>query len=190
MSRTETKDRPSTSAQAKRVQKRDEIFPGAAGEIFDVQDKNTKGYTRLPRLLPLVVEIINRLDKANAGSLYTVLWCRDWGPGFLEPDDPTVLVFEAGYASSEGRALRTWKERMDVLCKYGFVWSKPKGAREHGYILLRDPHRVVVELSRIPDLIDAKLWTFFKTRCIEIGISLDRYEPVTIPDPMVIPSVS
>lgn len=178
MSRTATKDRPPNQAQAKRLQKRDELWPNAIHEIFnvDAKDKSTKGYARPPRLLPLVIEIINQLDKANAGGLYLVLWCRDWGPGFIEVDDPALFVFEAGYAASENRALRTWGERMAVLTRHRFVLTKPKGSREHGYILLRDPHRVVLELSRTPDLIDATMLDHFKNRCIEIGIDLTRYD--------------
>ncbi|WP_437321099.1 hypothetical protein [Sorangium sp. So ce385] len=176
MSRTDTKDRTNVSSNAKRQQKRDDLWPDAEKEVLDFSDKGTVGYARVPRLLPHIAALIDRLDTTSAGTLYSVLWCRDYGQGFIEVDDPTLLVFEAGYTHSEARALRTWKERMEVLSRYGFVRTKAKGSREHGYILLRNPYRAVLELNRgRPELIDSKWMDLFRSRCTDIGVSLSKY---------------
>lgn len=159
-------------------------WPEAEGEIFDPDSSDKgKGYSRIPRTVPMVAGLIDRLDKRSAGRLYITLWAHDRGHGVVDVKDPEALIFEAGYANRT-RAHRNWLERMQLLVSSGFVWTKPVGTRVHGLVLLRDPHKVVGEMARTGhDKLDA---TWFATwlnafthRCLEIGIDLKHYEGLT-----------
>gem|GEM_PF-4161560 len=53
---------------------------------------------------------------------------------------------EAGYAGKGSRVDRTWRERIDILKKLGFIKTARKGLDECAYILLIDPHIATLKL--------------------------------------------
>jgi hypothetical protein len=124
----------------------------------------------------MVSTLIDELSaKDRPGRLYLALWSYDYGDGYVEVPDPARIALEAGYTS--GRAERTFVERMKTLRDLGFIRARALGSREFGHVLLRDPHRVVLELhasspSRIPDI----WWSAFQARCSSIGVELSLYE--------------
>ena len=171
--------RRSGAAAARRRGKRDEVFPGSAAEIFDTSLPETVGYVRVPRLLPLVTALVNSIgQRVSAGSLYLTLWAYDFGQGFVEIRNPIGVLFEAGYSVSIARAERTWNERIAVLTGARLIRTATNGLLEHGYVLLRDPHRAVFEMQRAGELNGEyrQRWlTVFRQRCLDLGVDPDRY---------------
>lgn len=171
-SRTATVDRPKNSAAIKRKEKRDGVFPDADRETWTA--KGNKGFVPLPRTLPLIAEIANGLSTEKAGGVYLALWFRDFGEGFIEADDPSLLAFEAGYSQSPARAARSWNDRINILAQHGFIKTAQRGNRPNGYILLRDPYRAASELHAAGKIAKAT-WDYLRNRCLEIGVDLDDY---------------
>lgn len=131
------------------------------------------GWARIPRTIPLVATLADLLaGKKKPGRLYLTLWSYEFGDGYIEVGDPASIGFEAGYAAR--RAARSFTERVSELREIGLVRTAPLGVRECGFILLLDPHRVVMKLrERKPQLIPEQWWTAFVARCSAAGIPLD-----------------
>ncbi|MEC7523843.1 MAG: hypothetical protein VYE22_28430 [Myxococcota bacterium] len=158
------------------MKRRDTLWPNAEDLVFD--DK-AGGWAPIPRVVPLVAGLINNLDRVNAGHLYTVLWARNFGTGLVEVHDPVLLAFESGYAKTAGRAERTFRERIEVLCELRFIETKPRGTRAHAYVLLHDPHRAVLRLhEERPDSFPKGWFEHFALRCDEIGVDLAQFRGV------------
>ena len=129
--------------------------------------KLVKGFTTIPRTMPLIMNIIDALTKNKpAGQVYFVLWCRTFDQSLLVIDNPMTLAFEAGFTGE--RALSTWKDRMRSLVELGFIAAKEGPTGQHHFVLLYNPHKVVWDLKkRIQDTTFLQL----QSRAIEIGAS-------------------
>lgn len=168
-------------AQAKRIEIRDGLWPEADGEVF--APRKAKGFARVPRVVPLVARLINALGGAlNAGPLYQTLWAQDWGEGLVEIRSFRALLYEAGYPDNRTRAERTWRERIDVLLKLGFIKTAKNGLEDHGFVLLVDPYLAAVRLeekSETFDSPDQQVWhdwfRQFQIVCTNWGVDLDAY---------------
>src|SRR5258708_4219270 len=102
----------------KREQIRDALWPDAASLVWD--RKKEKGFCTIPRTLALIFTLIDHLQKGkDASRVYFDLWCRAFDDYLVEVPDEESLAYSAGYTS--GRNVRTWRERIHVLEKYGFV---------------------------------------------------------------------
>jgi hypothetical protein len=149
---------------------RDQIWPDAADRVWNWSDN--KGYVHMPRLLPLVMQLIRHVNpKINPSLVYLELWSRCLDGGFLELDDEEAHAYASGYDGQ--RAVRTWRERMRELERLGFIESRRSGNREFGFVLIPDPLHICVELKkrgrpRVPDA----WWTAFLSRAKKIGADL------------------
>ncbi len=151
---------------ARRVSLRSTLWGEVSSQVWD--RKKEKGFCTIPRTLSLVMTLIDELEKGrNASRVYFDLWCRVFDEGLVEISDIEDVAFSSGYGSS-ARNIRTWKERIDLLVKYGFVSVKPSGTRKYGYILLRHPHLVVQELRK-RRLVPEGWFGAFMKRLTEIG---------------------
>lgn len=160
--------RPNKAA-ARRVEIRDNLWPGAGPEIWDRHAES--GFCTIPKTLPLIMTLIDDLEKGkNASRVYLDLWCRGFDEGLVEVTDEDVFAFSAGY-DTPGRGVRSWRERIEILEELGFIRVKPNGSRKYGYILLRHPHKVIQEL-RGDGKIDDAWWGAFLKRTTEIGCVL------------------
>ena len=137
------------------------------------EDKTRKGYTTMPRTMPLIVNLINDVSKqvtngksVPAGKSYLVLWCRVWDEGFLKIDSEAAAALEAGYAGE--RNVTTWREHLAVLKDLGFIDCKEGPAGPFQYVLIYNPYQVIKAL-------DAKGWvqqptyTALFQRAMDIG---------------------
>jgi hypothetical protein len=160
-----------------RIKLREHLFPGSEGEIFAPSIRTTVGFCRPPRVITLVAGLADLAQqKVAPGRLYMSLWVHDWGEGLVEVD-PGELIYEADPTLSALRADRHFREKMKALAGLGLIQTSPRGHREHGYALLRDPHLAVLELQ--PQLASQEWWTrwwgAFEGRCREVGVDLDAY---------------
>jgi hypothetical protein len=160
------------AAAQRREDIRDQLWEGAAAEVWN--RKKEFGYITIPRTLPLLMTLIDELAKGkNASQVYCELWCRTFDEGLVEVDDEEEMSFASGYVTP-GRGVRTWRERIEILRKYGFIRVKPRGTRKYGYILLRHPHQVVMELRSKKLISNENWWGSFLRRTNEIKAKLPK----------------
>jgi hypothetical protein len=165
--------RSPSKAARKRKEKRNLLWPEAPDEIWDTETSD--GWRVLPRVLNLAMEAINNLGSPlNAGSVYLGLWLRDMNECFQEITDEQALAWEAGYRHTDNRAVRSWRERMDVLAALGFIRVKSHGARARAFVLLRDPHLVLAELH-VQGRLAENEWLYIESRCLDLSIDLGQY---------------
>src|SRR5581483_6170 len=153
-------------AETKREALRDKLFPGSANDIYD--RKIHDGYSTIPRTIGLMLTLIEGLsDKGkNPSRVYSELWFRTHDCKLIEVKD------EAEIAYASGLSVRRWRERIDVLEKLGFIKVAPNGQKKYGYILLRNPNNVVLEMKKSGNVVPSEWWGAYTKRCIEIGYPL------------------
>lgn len=154
----------------RRVELRDELFPGAAQEVWHRLEND--GFSTVPRLLPLISSLVNDLSKeGDPSSVYWDLWCRVFDEGFVIIESEEECAYSSGYRGT--RAIRTWRERMFVLEGLGFIKIRPSGLRRFAHVLVVNPLLAVARLKkagkpRIPD----EWWGAYKQRADVVGAAL------------------
>lgn len=154
-----------TAATRRRLKLRAEFWPNLGDDAF-WNRKSFTGFTTIPRTLPLIMFAIDQVDARNAGRVYFDLWCRAFDDYVVEIKDESEAAFASGYKGQ--RAVRSWRERVDVLEKYGFVKVHKGPNGTYRYIALLDPHRVIDELET-RGLVDEKIVSALRIQMIEIG---------------------
>lgn len=171
---TTKKNTKANAIKNKNKKLRIELF----GEDSDhkIWDIDEKGFTSIPRTLPLIMSLfteINENKNKNPGQVYLDLWCLSWDGAMVEIKSEEDRAYSCGYTTS--RALRTWRERMSELVKFGFIEAKKKGNNPFGYVLIINPYIVI---KRMID--DKKLpehWsTAFLSRMNDIGVEFPVLE--------------
>ena len=102
--------------------------------------------------------------------------------GFIEMTHEEDHAYAAGYWGPRGT--RTWRERMELLEKNGFIKSKPKGNRRYGYVLIVHPS-VAIEQLRAQNKLPAGWWDTYRARQIETKET--PYEDL-VPEPVQKPA--
>ena len=123
------------------LETRERLWPEFGEEVWS--RKGSKGFTTIPRILPLILGLITKATNSKGGNpsmVYMDLWCRINDQGFVEVTDEADFAYSAGYFTT--RATRTWKSHVKQLIELGFVKAAVKGNREFGYLLLLDPYLV------------------------------------------------
>lgn len=165
---------------------REQLWPGVENsQLWLREDKDTiKGFTTIPRTMPLLMNLINDASKqvasgkaVPAGKAYLVLWCRVFDEGFLKIENEATAALEAGYAGE--RNVSTWREHMRVLKELGFIDFKPGPAGPCQYILLWNPHRVV-QMLRAKGWVQDLTYVAIYQRAIEVGAT--EFDTDTDPD--------
>jgi len=151
-------------ATERREKLREEFFKGEDAWTGD----NEKGWFRVPRTLPLILELLK--DKSLSGNydpsgVYLELMARHISGGIIEMTDESAHAFGAGYFGP--RAVRSWQERMKVLEKNGFIKTKQIGNQRYKYVLLVHPTVAVQRLREAGKVSDA-WWDAFRARQIEV----------------------
>ncbi len=162
--------KPVTVAAARRVQMRDQIWPGEAERLWHRTKED--GFSTIPRTLPLVMTLIDDLKGKgrDASRVYFDLWCRQMDDSFVEVTDEEAFAYSCGY-STPGRNVRTCRERTDLLRELGFISGRPDGSRKYGYVLLHHPHLVVADLQKT-GRIKPEWWWAFTKRATQVGAIL------------------
>jgi hypothetical protein len=108
--------------------------------------KESDGFATIPRTLPYFYKIMDDLSKSKpVSSTYFALWSRLWDPsGLIKINNSLMLALESGFSGQ--RAVTTWRSRMKILEKLGFIKTKPLGLEPYGYVLLVNPYYVVKKL--------------------------------------------
>lgn len=162
----------------KREEIREEFWPGKASLIWDPSSQKLKGFVGVSRLTPWITTLIRHLAKAKSGDptgVYWEFWCRHMGQGIVEIKDEEECAFAAGYTSS--RALRTWRDHVQMLKDLGFADFTEVGNRKVGYVFLPNPlgiARWYSDKGKTPK----GWWASFRSRAREIGADIpDSIDP-------------
>lgn len=119
-----------------------EVF-GSIDEQHIWHRKKAKGFTTIPRTMPLLGAIMDSLSGKGVplSRTYLELWCRTNDDGFVTLSKPAETAFASGFSGE--RAIFTWKERLRRLEDLGFIWSKPGISGAFHYVQLWNPYLVV-----------------------------------------------
>lgn len=162
-----------SKADQRREELRERLWPESANLIWS--RKTNDGFITIPRLLPLVMRLIDSLSRKGAPSVvYLDLWTRSFDQGIVTVVDEETFAYSSGYSGT--RAVRTWREHVQKLADLGFIKIKPQGNREIAHILILNPLQVCADLYRgKPHVVTDEWWTAFVHRAGEIG--------AIVPDP-------
>ena len=156
------------------LQMREELWPSIGSDKLWLRtDLSRKGYTTIPRGMPLFMKIISSASKqvtsgksVPAGQAYLVLWCRVFDEGLVKIDNDTTAAFEAGYSGE--RSVSTWREHLRVLKELDFIDYKPGPAGPGQYVLLLNPYHAVRHL-RASGWVQDVTYTALMQRMSDIG---------------------
>jgi len=160
---------------AERAQQQLELhFPGVS-DIWIWNRKRDHGYTTMPRILPIAMQAIDEYSKGvPAGHTLFCLWARSPDHVLVTIEHPATFAAEAGFYGL--RAVDTWRKRMKVLAKLGFIIPKKGPTGDFHYVLLMSPIVAVERMYQTPrkeDLaqrqIGTDLYARFVDRLAQIG---------------------
>ena len=159
---------------------RAEAFPDVKDDqIWNIKDKHrTKGFTPIPRAMPLIGVIMDNLSgkgKPVSGT-YLELWCRSFENGFLILSKPRETAFASGFSGE--RAISTWKQRIRKLEELEFIKLQSGAAGEFNYVQILNPYHVI-EKHKMADSpgFSRQHYMALKERYIEIGATdLDHFK--------------
>ena len=132
--------------------------------------QNASGFTTIPRILPLVIRILNSFEKGiKFDGTYLGLWCRGWDSPYIEIREPLSFAYEAGFSGVSPGS--TWRKRMRKLEEWEMIKSKSIHGQDFRHVLLMNP---CTALANIKDScndiqIPTEDWDTLLYRMHEIG---------------------
>jgi hypothetical protein len=121
---------------------RRKLWPELTDNMLWSMDK--EGWVALPRLMPLMLSIMDDLSGKGfpVSRTYLELWSRmRIEESFLALNRPDEMAFHAGFEGQ--RALRTWKDRIQRLADLGFIGVKPGPLGDLSYAVIYNPYHVI-----------------------------------------------
>lgn len=135
--------KPISAAKRRRAKLRKELWPDVTDEMI-WNRAIFKGFTTVPRTMPIIMSIIDTLSKTSSGNVYFSIWCKAFDDFIVEVRDEYDMAFSCGYIGH--RAIRSFRERVDVLEKNGFVKTSRSPVGSYRYIVVLDPHKTISKL--------------------------------------------
>ena len=105
--------------------------------------KASKGWLTVPRVMPLLLRIMDMLAPKGkpVSATYLDLWCRTYDDSFVVASKPREMAYFAGFTGD--RAQHTWTTRIRQLAELGFIKFKEGANGPVNYVLLLNPFQVV-----------------------------------------------
>jgi hypothetical protein len=130
------------SPSQRRLDVRKALWPKVEDESLWLRKKND-GFTTLPRAMPIIHKIIDKLSGKGfpLSSTYLTLWCHVFDEAYIEIRNPKEFAFESGFGGK--RAETTWASRMKKLNDLGFINAKSGASGDFHYVLLLNPLLVI-----------------------------------------------
>ena len=163
----------------RREAERNVQFPEAPQIVWS--RKASKGFTTLPRILPLILRIQDALSVGSpVSSTYTDLVFRVFDEQYLVLESPHERALFAGFTGP--RAVTTWSGRMRRLVELGFVMCKAGTKGEFHHTLIVDPYfaAIAIQQSDLGRHVDKDLWDALHQRCREVG-AIEPPSPPSVP---------
>ncbi len=124
----------------KQLALRDQLWP-AFSELLWHRSAH-KGYTTIPKTMPLILKIMDEMTKGTpVSSTYLTLWCSTWDNSFVSLSKPAEMAYAAGFGGQRG--VHTWTTRMKLLQKLRFVDIKPGKAGPMSHAIILNPHLII-----------------------------------------------
>lgn len=152
----------------KYLKQRKQLWPEITDEDLWLR-KQRDGFTTIPRTLPLIAGIMDAMSKGKpVFSTYFDLWCRAFDECFVVLKNKEEMAFYAGFQGQRGE--QTWKTRMELLDKLGFIRIKGGPHGNLSYALIMNPHKAIQahHKQKTPTLSEAQ-YNALLTRLVEIG---------------------
>lgn len=139
-------------------------------------EQNTKkGFVNIPRVMPLILKIMDYLSKKEGGKpvseTYFALWCRDFGTAFIEIKDSDELASDAGFSGN--RAITTLNSRIKILNKesnssLGFIRTQKTNTGKYKAILMLNP-LLIIYVSFREGKLPKPMYDELFLRCTDVG---------------------
>ena len=121
----------------KQLQLRNQLWPHIEQQLWD--RKAHKGFTTIPKTMPLILKLMDQLNKKEPLSdTYIALWCSTWDNFFVTLAKSRDLAMMSGFSSQ--RAEYVWGTRMKRLQALGFIDIKPGKSGSLSYAIILNPH--------------------------------------------------
>lgn len=146
---------------------RRKLWPELTDDMLWSMDN--EGWVALPRLMPLMLSIMDDLSGKGfpVSRTYLELWSRiRIEESFLALNRPEEMAFHAGFEGQ--RALRTWKDRMQRLAKLGLIGVKPGPLGDLSYAVIYNPYYVIKRAYLAGEVHENK-WQALVIRANEVG---------------------
>lgn len=129
---------------------------------------DTDGWVAMPRLMPLMMNIMDDLSKKGfpVSRTYLEMWARLREEQFLTLNRPEEMAFHAGFSGQ--RALRTWKDRVKRLDELGFISIKSGPLGDFSYAVFYNPYHVIKRYF-LNGCIHENKWQALVVRANEVG---------------------
>lgn len=139
--------------------------------------KSAKGFATVPRTLPLILQIMDRLHVGKPVSfVYLDLFCRAFDESFVRLDKAHQMAFSSGFVTARGH--HTWAERLDQLQQDGFIDIAPGPFGARSFALIYNPYLVIQDL-RCQDRVDDALYNALLFEAESFGAK--DFELATLP---------
>jgi len=163
----------------KQLDQRNALWPGVEPYLWN--RKANKGFTTIPKTMPLVLQIMDEMSKGKPlSSTYLGLWCATWDNSFVNITKAQEMATAAGFSGQ--RAEYTWIGRMKLLQDLTFIDIKPGKSGPISHVIIYNPHLVIRHHheTKTPGLLEAT-YNILLDRALEIGAK-DMIDDVAEPE--------
>lgn len=132
--------REANAIAQKQLAQRNTLWPGV--EPFLWNRKENKGFTTIPKTMPLIFKIMDEMSNGKpVSSTYLGLWCATWDNSFVNISKANEMAHAAGFTGQ--RAEYTWAARMKILKELSFIDIKPGKSGPISHVIIFNPHTVI-----------------------------------------------
>ncbi len=163
-----SKAREASAIAMKQMQLRDHFWPSAEPWLWN--RKTQKGFTTIPKTMPLILKIMDEITKgAPVSATYLTLWCNTWDNNFVTLNKNGDMANASGFGGQRGE--HTWATRMKTLHELEFINIKPGKSGPLGHAIIWNPHYIIRWHHHIktPGLTEASYNALIET-ALEIGV--------------------
>ncbi|MFZ3181673.1 MAG: hypothetical protein WA156_16030 [Methylocystis silviterrae] len=174
----------------KQLAVRDQLWPGAEISLWD---RNAhKGFTTIPKTMPLIMKIMDEMTKgAPISSTYLTLWCSTWDNSYVALGKSEEMAYSSGFSGQRG--VHTWTARMKKLQELGFIDIKAGKSGPMSHAIVWNPHLAIRHHyeMKTPGLLEAS-YTALLERALEVGAKdmTEPFAPAPAPPPAPAPSAA
>lgn len=145
---------------------RSKLWPELMDDMLWSMDN--EGWVALPRLMPLMMSIMDDLSGSGfpVSRTYLEMWSRLREEQFLTLNRPEEMAFHAGFEGQ--RALRTWKDRVQRLAELGFIGIKDGPLGDLSYAVFYNPYHII-KRAHLEKKFQERKWQALVIRANEIG---------------------
>jgi len=167
----------SSKVNERQLELRKRLWPDLSNDDLWLR-KRSKGFTTIPRTMPLILTIMDALSPGKPlSSVYLDIWCRAFDECLVVLNKRSEMAFSAGFFGQ--RAEQTWAGRVKLLADFGFIRIQSGPSGPLSYAVIIDPYKTISRhrIARTEGLTDA-LHNALCERAAEIG-ALDLNQQTT-----------